>query len=346
MEETMRRFTKNGLLFLSILLPSGCFPGIRNAVPEPIRMSGLTMGTSYSVVYFDPSHRDLKPAIDSILELVNGAISNFDPLSTVSRFNQSNKGVDLSDLFFHTSLRKALEVAASSNGAFDPTVMPLVNAWGSGSKLARLPDADEIDSIREFVGYRKVTMTADSVIKSDPRVELDFGGIGQGYGADVLSNFLLAKGVSNFVIEIGGEGFVSGKNLLKNSEWVVGILDPESTRDHQFFRAYARLENRAFTTSGNYFNYREIDGVKYGHTIDPITGCPVHDRLRSVSVFARDCATADAWATALMVVGLEKAIAMLNEHRELDALLMYSLPDGAIATYTTPAIKEFISLEQ
>ena len=346
MEETMHRFTKNSLLFLSILLPSGCLPGIRNAVPEQMRISGLTMGTSYSVVYFDPGHRDLKPAIDSMLMLLNEAIGNFDPLSTVSRFNRSNRGIDLSDLFFYSSLRIALEVAASSNGAFDPTVMPLVDAWGFGSKSTRLPDNEEIDSIKEFVGYRKVTLTTDSVIKSDPRVELDFGGIGQGFGADVLSDFLLSKGVSNFIVEIGGEGFASGKNLSKNTDWIVGIVDPASTRDDQFFRAYAKLENRAFTTSGNYFNYREIDGVKYGHTIDPITGCPVHDRLLSASVFARDCATADAWATALMAVGLEKAIDLLNEHRELDALLMYSLPDGAIATYTTPTIKKFISLEQ
>jgi thiamine biosynthesis lipoprotein len=147
------------------------------------------------------------------------------------------------------------------------------------------------------------------------------------------------------LVELGGEGVALGKNRSTRQSWRIGILDPNSTREQQFFKAYVALNDRAFTTSGNYFNYRIIDGRKFGHTLDPTTGYPVQNELLSVSLFTNDCSTADGWATAFMVMGLNKTIAQLSFMPQMDALLIYSTPNGKIETYITPGLKNSIVLE-
>jgi thiamine biosynthesis lipoprotein len=311
----------------------------------PRYAEGKTMGTTYRIIYFDKHDRDFTPSIDSLLVLVNQSINTYDPLSEVSLFNKSKNGIRFKIPFLKFPLQKALEVASLTEGAFDPTIMPLVNAWGFGPDRHPINKNLKVDSIKQIVGYRKIKIEKDSVKKSDPRVQLDFGGIGQGYGADVVATFLKAKGVTNFLVELGGEGVASGKNLQKNSYWTVGILDPNSTRENQFFKAYVTLRDQSFTTAGNYFNYRVIDGKKYGHTIDPRTGYPVEHTLLSASVFTSDCTTADAWDTAFMVLGVDKTIALLKVQSHLDALLIYLSPQGQMQTYVTPGIKKFIVIE-
>lgn len=317
----------------------------RNQVPDPMRIEGKTMGTSYHIIYFDAEKRDFKNGVDSILIVVNKSINNYDSTSEVSRFNRSRKGVAFQLPYFYDPVKKAADVNAVSDGAFDPTVMPLVNAWGFGPAKQINPDSAQIDSIRAFVGFFKIKLTKDSLIKLDPRVQFDFGGIGQGYGADVVTEFLRSKGITDMLVELGGEGMALGKNLKTNKPWEIGILDPNSTYEDQFFKAYVALKDKSFTTSGNYFNYREIDGKKYSHTIDPKTGFPAQRAILSASVFAADCTTADVWGTAFMVMGHEKAIEILNEHPELDALLIYSSADGKMETYLTAGIKPFVKLE-
>ena len=211
--------------------------------------------------------------------------------------------------------------------------MPLVNAWGFGPKKGELPDSTEVDSLLSLVGFDKIQFNSDSVWKTDKRTQLDFGGIGQGYGADVVANFLKSKGVENMFVELGGEGMAYGHNA-EGKPWHIGILDPENTKA---FKAYISLNNRAFTTSGNYYNYREVNGQRFSHTIDPASGYPAHRAVLSASVFAPDCTTADAWATAIMVMGHEKAIDVLKDHPELDAFLVYSTPNGT-ETFTTKGI--------
>jgi thiamine biosynthesis lipoprotein len=223
--------------------------------------------------------------------------------------------------------------------------MPLVNAWGFGPDRTSHAESLKIDSLKKIVDYRKIKIEHDSVKKSDPRIQLDFGGIGQGYGADVVAEFLKSKGVKNFLVELGGEGVASGKNLEKGAYWKVGILDPNSTRDNQFYKAYVTLRDQSFTTAGNYFNYRTIDGKKYGHTIDPRTGYPAEHTLLSASVFAHDCTTADAWDTAFMVMGVNESIAFLSAQPTLEALLIFSSPEGQLQTYVTSGLKEFIVIE-
>lgn len=313
--------------------------------PEPIRITGRTMGTSYHITYFDPKERDLKKPIDELLLSVNRSISNYDPESEVSAFNQSAKGIGTGLPHLMIPLRIADEVYRESKGAFDLTVMPLVNVWGFGPGKALEPDKKMVDSIRSFTGFNLVQITADSITKLDPRVQLDFGGIGQGYGADVVADFLRSKDITNFLVELGGEGVASGKNLKSGSAWRVGILDPNSTLENQFFKAYVSLTDKSFTTAGNYFNYREIDGKKYSHTIDPSTGYPADRGILSASVFAKDCVTADAWDTAFMVMGHIAAIELLKKHPELQALLLYTDENGEIQSYVTPGISPHIILE-
>jgi len=316
-----------------------------NEVDEPIRVEGKTMGTTYHITYFDKKGRNFKNSIDSLLIVVNKSINNYDPTSEVSRFNTNTTGIKFDLPYLYAPLKKAQEVFHASDGAFDPTVMPLVNAWGFGPGKQIQPDSSKIDSILSFVGYDKVRITTDSLVKKDSRVQLDFGGIGQGYGADVVADWLRSKGITDLLVELGGEGIAIGKNLKNNVPWQVGILDPNSTYENQFFKAYVSLTNKSFTTSGNYFNYREIDGKKYSHTIDPETGFPAQHAILSASVFAADCVTADVWATAFMVMGHEKAIELLKQHPELDALLMFSSTDGKMQTYMTRGIEPFVKLE-
>ncbi|HEX8061468.1 MAG TPA: FAD:protein FMN transferase, partial [Cyclobacteriaceae bacterium] len=256
----------------------------------------------------------------------------YDPTSEISVFNKSKNGTGFT---FFESLTVAKEVYGASGGAFDPTVMPLVNAWGFGpQKKGDLPDSAKIDSIRSFVGFDKIRFNNDSVWKSDPRTQLDFGGIGQGYGADVIANFLASKGVENMFVELGGEGLAIGHNLETGKSWRIAVLDPENTDE---FKVYVSLKDRSFTTSGNYYNYREVNGQRFAHTIDPKTGYPAETSILSVTVFAKDCTTADAWDTALMAMGHRKAIEVLKDHPELDAFIVYLTSEGS-ATYATPGI--------
>jgi thiamine biosynthesis lipoprotein len=312
---------------------------------EPMKIEGATMGTTYHITYFDELKRDFKKSVDSILIVVNKSINTYDSSSEISLFNKAKRGVRLQLPYFLPPLKKAIEVNEQSQGAFDPTVMPLVNAWGFGPGKTLKTDSVTIDSILQFVGLEKIKTTEDSILKTDLRVQLDFGGIGQGYGADVITSFLKSKGITHMLVELGGEGMACGRNLKTGRPWEIGILDPNSTYENQFFKAYVSLSDRSFTTSGNYFNYREIDGVKYSHTINPATGFPVKLAILSASVFSKDCTTADAWGTALMVMGHEKAIELLKTHPELDALLMYSNARGEIETYATPGIEKSLKLE-
>jgi thiamine biosynthesis lipoprotein len=314
--------------------------------PEPIQVDGYTMGTTYHITYFDSQNRNFKSSIDSLLQKVNQSINTYDVTSEVSRFNTSQRGIAFGLSHLAIILKKSEEVYKASHGAFDPTVMPLVNAWGFGPGKAFTPSKASVDSLKNFIGFDKIRMTRDSLIKLDPRVQLDFGGIGQGYGADAITAFLKSKGIKNLLVELGGEGMAFGKNLKKDKYWTIGILDPNSTRDNQFYKAYAEIKDQSFTTAGNYFNYREIDGKKYSHTIDPASGYPADMPILSASVFAKDCTTADAWDTAFMVMGHTKAISFLEKRKDLRAILMYTSHNGSIAIYISPEIKNNVTLER
>jgi thiamine biosynthesis lipoprotein len=331
----------NLLIFIHLFsLPSN--PG---GPEEPVIIEGSTMGTTYRIIYFDSLHRNFKPEVDSLLALVNKSINTYDSTSEISRFNKSEKGICFQLPHLYEILRKAKKINKASDGAFDPSVMPLVNAWGFGPGKAIHPDKEKIDSLKRLTGFDKVRVSKKRITKAHPRLQLDMGGIGQGYGVDVVFDFLQLQGIRNMLVELGGEGVALGKNLQKMRPWTIGILDPNSTPHDQFFKAYVTLHDLAFTTSGNYFNYRIEDGRKFGHTIDPVSGYPLQHSLLSASVFAAECATADGWATAFMVMGFEKALEKLKSLKGIDVLFVYSNDAGEQAVYISPRLKKNVILE-
>jgi FAD:protein FMN transferase len=310
---------------------------------EPIQIEGKTMGTTYHITYFDDDNRDFKKQVDSILIQVNKSISTYDTTSEISLFNKSSRSFTFNLPYFLRPLKVSKEVVSASQGAYDPTVMPLVNAWGFGPKKIDKPDTALVEQVREYVGFEKLSFNQDSVWKNDPRVQLDFSGIGQGYGADVITDFLKSKGIENALIELGGEGMAIGRNIKSKKAWRLGIVDPLEPSQS---KGYVLLENKSFSTSGNYFNYREVNGRRYSHTIDPFTGYPAERAILSASVFASDCATADAWATAFMCMGHEKAIEILKTQPQLGACLFYSTAQGEVQKFVTDNMLPFISFEE
>ena len=335
---------KNALFTLFLLLAVWLVWKYHDQAAEPIKIEGKTMGTTYHITYFDPRNRNFQASVDSLLKVINKSINTYDTASEISRFNRAGRSIQFELPYFLPPLMKSQEVVNGSHGAYDPTVMPLVNAWGFGPKKIERPDTAEVLAARAFVGFEKIGFNNDSVWKTDPHVQLDFSAIGQGYGADVIADFFKSKLIENFFVELGGEGVAWGKNLKESRLWEIGILDPNSDYVKQKFKAYAIIKNKAFTTSGNYFNYREVDGKKYSHTIDPISGFPVQHALLSATVFADDCATADAWATAFMSMGHEKGIETLQNHPELNVFFIYSSKDD-IKTFVSEGIRADLRIQ-
>jgi len=339
----MNNRVKNALYsVVLVLLIFGVWKYRQSKAINEMKIEGKTMGTTYHITYYDKGARDFKSKIDSVLLVFNQSLSTYIKDSEVTSFNNGNS-FQFNLPYFLPVLRKSFEVETSSGGAFDPTVMPLVNAWGFGPGKKLKPDSAKIDSIMEFVGFEKVQFNKDSVWKEDVRVQLDFSAIAKGYGVDVVANYLKSKGITDWFVEIGGEISAFGKNRNLDQAWEAGILDPASTYEHQIFKAYAQLENRAMATSGNYFNFYVENGKKYSHTIDPATGYTIQHELLSASVFAKDCMTADAWATAFMVMGKDEAIKKLSQSGELDGFLIYSTENG-IETFVTEGIKPMIKI--
>jgi len=310
-----------------------------NAQTEPIRISGYAQGTTYSITYYDSLNRNFKPEIDKLLKQFDHSLSLWDSTSIICQVNRNVPNVKL-DEFFITCFNKSQETSIESNGAFDATVEPLVTLWGFNLVKKGKVDQHTIDSILQFVGYKKIQIKDGKVIKKDPRIKLDFNGIAQGYSVDVVSNFLTSKGITSSLVEIGGE--VYGKNRKPNgNNWSVGIEKPiDNAETNNPLKATVKLENKGLTTAGNYRKFYEENGMKYSHTIDPKTGYPCQNTLLSVTVLANDAFTADAWDTALMVMGLDNSIKYLLKHPELQAYLIYSDEKGNYKVYETSKLKE------
>lgn len=302
-------------------------------------ISGNTQGTQYNITYEDRD-RNLQPKIENLLHKFDLSLSSYIDESIISQVNNNVKGVKL-DAYFRTVFNKSEEIYHITDGAFDITVAPFVNAWGFGSGAAITVDSAAIDSIRPFVGMNNISLIGGKLKKSSPNVTIDVNAIAQGYSADVVADFLERKGVKNYLVEIGGEIVAKGINK-KGNAWRIGIDKPidDNFATGEHLQAIIEISSRGLATSGNYRKFYEKDGVKYVHSIDPKTGYPVQSRLLSTTVLAQDGMTADAFATAFMVMGLEKTIMFLSTHKELDAYLVYSDDKGNFKTYMTPGLKD------
>lgn len=308
------------------------------ANPEYRSAQGLAFGTRYNVTYL--YNDDLKPDIEKTLARVDNALSMFNPESTISRVN-NYEVVLVSDPLFLKVFHRAMEISEWTNGAFDITVAPAVNAWGFGFKHAENIKQSTIDSLMEITGYWKIHELDGMIEKDDARIMLDCSAIAKGFGSDMVADMLRSKGIDDFMVEIGGEIVVSGHNP-KGKLWNIGISKPvdDSLSVNNELQTVIPVTDIAIATSGNYRNFYVKDGRKYAHTIDPHTCMPVSHSLLSATVFASDCATADALATSMMVMGLDSAQALCARHPEIRAYFIYEAPDGTLGTVSSvPQLK-------
>ncbi len=310
--------------------------------PQAIKFSGEVQGTYYAVTYFDSHQRNLQQEIDSILKDFDLIASIWEPNSIISLINKNDSLIEPDEVFIDLFNRSKV-VYEKSSGAFDPTIGPLVNAWGFGFTDRMKINQSVVDSLLPFIGFDKVSLKNGIVAKEDPRIQFDYNAIAQGYSVDLVGNFLIDKGIKRYLVDIGGEMLSKGKKP-DGSPWKVGIEKPQDNASYgQGLKAIVALTDKAIATSGNYRKFYEIDGIRYSHTIDPKTGYPVQHSILSVSVLADDCATADAWATAFMVSGLDRSIEILARDKSLDAYFIYSgSSSGELKTYFTEGFKEII----
>ena len=334
-------------LFVIVLFFTGACqnPSTETKTDAPlIQFKGETMGTYYAISYLDSEKRFLKKEIDGLLKELNQSLSTYIPDSHISRFNkaEANKEV-LVDEQFYQVFQRAKQLYVETEGAFDPTVMPLVNAWGFGyEKIKEKVDAELIDSLRQLVDFNAVhSKQRDDkkyvVVKTKKGLQLDFSAIAKGYGVDRVAQVLDNNKVHNYLVDIGGEVVCKGKNN-KGNVWTVGIDKPIETLKTRELHKAISLHNKGIATSGNYRNFYIKDGKKYVHTINPKTGVPQFSNLLSATIIANDCMTADALATACMVMGFKKAKNFVIQRKSIDAMLIYADEKGELQTFVTRGV--------
>lgn len=306
------------------------------------------MGTTYTIVYEDEKERNFKPEIDELLVAINADVSTYEPNAVITQFNKNTISDSLwaaKNKHFDANVKLAMQIAEKTKGAYDPTITPLVNHWGFGytgkNPISNI-DTLVIDSLMEFVGYNLLEWTEPilgekgrlSLMKMDGNVQLDLGGLAKGYALDEVGRLLEEKGVKNYMVEIGYEVKAKGTNP-DGKTWTIGINTPKKEAKLTDIEEIVLLDDLSVATSGNYRQNYEVDGRQIAHIINPKTGYPETSSLLSVSVFSKECAVADAYATAFMVMGLEKSITFVNANDDLEALFIYSDDDGNLKTELT-----------
>lgn len=333
------------LPFLTLLIV-GTILIIRQQQTMPYQKnSGFVFGTVYNISYQDV--QNYEDGIKEELQKVDRALSMFNASSVISRINQGEHYIpntEEGDMFLEV-YQLAEQISLDTDGAFDITVAPLVNAWGFGFKADETPTKQVIDSIRQFVGYKKQSYFTEhggrGISKSDPRMMFDCSAIAKGYGADVVARYLERHGVQNYMVEIGGEVVTRGLNPNR-LPWRIGVTKPTDdslSTDHEL-QTVLNVTDIAMATSGNYRNFYYKDGKKYAHTIDPKTGYPVqHNILSATLLTKKGCAIADAYATSFMVMGLERSRQLLERHPELMAYLIYDDGKGGNGVWFSPSLR-------
>ena len=324
-----------------VLLIVGTILIIRQQQNMPYqKYSDFVFGTTFTVTYQCDSN--MNRSIKDELIKVDFSLSPFNEKSIITAIN-NNQDV-MPDQMFMDVFQLAMDVSRDTNGAFDITVAPLVNAWGFGFKNGVKPSPRQVDSLRQIIGYQKVSVENGKIRKLDPRMMLDCSAIAKGYGTDVVARFLRSRGVKNYMVEVGGEIVTSGLNP-ERLPWKVGVIKPndDSLNVSHEVQTVLNVTDIAMATSGNYRRFYYKDGKKFAHTIDPNTGYPVQHNILSATVLAKTCAQADAYATSFMVMGLDGAKKVLERHPELMAYLIYDDGNGKNAVWFSPSLKDKIA---
>ncbi|MBZ0241908.1 MAG: FAD:protein FMN transferase, partial [Bacteroidales bacterium] len=309
--------------------------------PKKISFAGETQGTYYAITYYDTEDKNLQPKIDSLLKAFDQSVSLWVPNSLISRINEGDSTA-VPDEVFKFNFLLSEEIARKTDGYFDFTISPLVEAWGFSFKEKIKLDKNRIDSLKALADYRNVKLVDGKVVKTDPRIRFDFNAIAQGYTSDLVADFLNSLNINRYIIDIGGEIFARGTKP-DGSKWRVGIERPEmNNAETRSVQQVVTLENKGLATSGSYRKYYEEDGKRYSHAIDPKTGYPVTHNLLSVTVLANTAAEADAYATAFLVMGLEKSLEFLEDLDELEAyFITWDEQDDTFELSATAGIREY-----
>ena len=315
-------------LFSSLFTLTSC----KNEINTPIKLQGFVFGTSYNIIYYDVGI-SFEEEIIQLFEDINNSISTYIPTSDISRINSGDSGV-IVDAYFKEIFSKSERIFKETKGYFDPTVGNLVNAWGFGpEKPLNNLDSSRVKDLMKFVGFDKVTIENNQVIKKYSETYFDFNSIGKGYGLDIIARFLESKKVANYLIEIGGEVRVKGTKP-EGKIWTVQLENPNTDGTRSAY-TYLQLTNSSMASSGNYRKFRMAPtGEKYVHTINPKTGFALESNLLAATVIAElDCADVDAYATAFMAMGLEKTVKFLEAKPHLKVVLIYVNEAGDLAEF-------------
>lgn len=331
------------LVFILTMVMVACQPSVNEKV---YLIEGEAQGSTYHIKYIAERDENLKPAIDSILEVIDLSMSTYRPDSAISKINQGDTTVVV-DEHFRKVFEASQQIWQESEGLFDPTVGVLVNAWGFGKQKiseADLPTDKKIDSLRKYVGFDKVALTEKNLIKKRyTEILFDFNAIAQGYTSDVVANYLSARGIKNYIVEIAGEMYLKGKNTVEDKLWTIGVENPLKPLDDRDLVATIQFTNQGLATSGNYRKvWTDSNGRKYVHSINPLTGRATQSDVLSATVVAPSTMLADGYATMFMVMGLAKSKAFLEKHPDLAVLLVYSDDKHQEATYKTKSFEKLI----
>jgi len=317
-------------VFFSFLLISSCNDNIKTL--EPIKLQGFIFGTSFTIIYYDV-HENYNKEVNTLFEEINQDISTYVAASNISKINRGDTTILVGN-YFKDVFIKSEKIFKETNGYFDPTVGNLVNAWGFGpEKPLNDLDSSTVKNLMRFVGFDKISIKQNKIIKKYPETYLDFNSIGKGYGIDVIARFLESKNIQNYLVEIGGELRVKGTKP-DGKLWSIQLENP-NTDGTRSAHSFLKLTNISMASSGNYRKFRlTTNGTKYVHTINPKTGFATESNLLAATVIAElDCADVDAYATAFMAMGLEKSVKFLENNPLLKVVLIYVDDEGNLAEF-------------
>lgn len=332
---------KQLFIWSAMVLLASCMPNQSPSVKN--ENIGGALGTSYSLIYLSDKEVNFEQEIDSVFKAINRSLSTYIPESDISKINNGDTTIVV-DQMFREVFDISKEVNQKTNGYFDPTVGALVNAWGFGPGKQMEMDSARVDSLKDFVGFEKITLTEDGHVKKMiPHSYLDFNAIAKGYAIDRLALMFDKKGIQDYLLEVGGELVAKGMNKVKNKPWVVGIDDPQ-VEEGRSLKITINLNDRAMASSGNYRKFRvdAITGKRYVHTIDPKTGYTKNANTLAATVIADHCADADAYATAFMAMDLDDALVFLTQQKKLDAYIIYLDQQGRTKEFMTEGFKGMI----
>lgn len=323
------------ILFGSIIMLTAC-----NNQPKKIVLEGEAQGSYFAVTYYDELNRNLKHEIDSIFHAVDVSVNLWVDTSVISKVNR-NEDVTLDSIFID-NFRIAQEAARLSGGYFDPTISPIVAAWGFSYKNGDSVTPQLIDSLKQLVNYSNIHIENGKVIKEHPAMTLDFNAIAQGYTSDLIASFLDSRGIKNYLIDTGGE--IMARGCKPNGQsWIVGIEKPADNWDsEQVVQTRVALRDKGLVTSGSTRKYVERNGKRYSHCIDPTTGYPVEHNLLSATVLAENSVWADALASICMVMGMEKSLPLIESLDGVEAYYIYADEKNELRVFATEGFKALV----